>query len=113
MHCFIVFIVKHTYVARYCNCSILLFSEGKVLGEDLIKNETSSLTRTQAAAVKKRIDTLNATIRKRQKQQQKTDVRDLFPPTQAVGDQVSEEFLFFSFIQQLIQASLLTVNHRP
>lgn len=56
------------------------FVEGKEIDEDLIKDDTSSLTRAQAAAVRKRVDTLNATIRKKQKQklQHKTDVRDVF-----------------------------------
>ncbi|ELU05836.1 hypothetical protein CAPTEDRAFT_167257 [Capitella teleta] len=46
--------------------------------EELIKDDTSSLTRAQAAAVRKRVDTLNATVRKKHKQQLKTDVRDVF-----------------------------------
>ena len=65
---------------------ILLFflSEGKELKDDVISRETSSLTRAQAAAVKKRVDTLNATLRKKQKlkDKQKADVRDLFTPSQ-------------------------------
>ena len=52
--------------------------------DDIISRETSSLTKAQAAAVKKRVDTLNATLRKKQKQKdkQKADVRDLFTPSQ-------------------------------
>ena len=63
---------------------VSLFSEGKELKDDIISRETSSLTKAQAAAVKKRVDTLNATLRKKQKQKdkQKADVRDLFTPSQ-------------------------------
>ena len=59
-------------------------SEGKELKDDVISRETSSLTKAQAAAVKKRVDTLNATLRKKQKlkDKQKADVRDLFTPSQ-------------------------------
>ncbi|CAH1797242.1 unnamed protein product [Owenia fusiformis] len=57
------------------------FEDGKELEDDIFTEATSSLTRTQAAAVRKRVDTLNATIRKRQKhkEHQKVDVRDVFP----------------------------------
>ena len=57
-----------------------MVTEGRELAEDVLKRETSSLTKAQAAAVRKRVDTLNATIRKRQKQkqQQKKDVRNVF-----------------------------------
>ena len=66
---------------RYMKINI---SEGKELKDDVISRETSSLTKTQAAAVKKRVDTLNATLRKKQKQKEKhkADVRDIFTPSQ-------------------------------
>lgn len=66
--------------------AMFVFAEGKEIEEDLIKDDTSSLTRAQAAAVRKRVDTLNATIHKKQKQrlQYKTDVRDVFSPAAEV-----------------------------
>lgn len=38
----------------------------------------STLTRTQAAAVEKRVETLKQTLRKKNKQHQVPDVRDIF-----------------------------------
>lgn len=38
----------------------------------------STLTRTQAAAVQKRVETVSQTLRKRNKQYQIPDVRDIF-----------------------------------
>ncbi|VDH88705.1 Rho GTPase-activating protein 18/28/40 [Mytilus galloprovincialis] len=52
--------------------------DGKDLSEDDIEALTATLTSHQAAVVKRRVDTLNATIRKKQKQSNKTDVRDIF-----------------------------------
>ena len=60
----------------YCYCT-----DGKEINEDQLSSTTSSLTKAQAVAVKKRVDTLNATIRKKQKQQPKKDVREIFAPT--------------------------------
>ena len=57
---------------------VAMVTDGEEIDEELIKDDTSSLTRAQAAAVRKRVDTLNATIRKKLKQQHKTDVRDIF-----------------------------------
>ncbi len=50
----------------------------------MLSEEISSLTKRQAEAVKKRVDTLNATLRKKQKQKEKhkADVRDIFTPAQ-------------------------------
>ena len=62
-------------------CVLVASAEGKELQEDVVSQEISSLTKKQAAAVKKRVDTLNATLRKKQKQREKggkADVRDLF-----------------------------------
>ena len=53
-------------------------SEGKEIPDEDVNKETSQLTRQQAGAVKKRIDTLNATLRKKHKQQARGDVRDVF-----------------------------------
>ena len=65
---------------------VAYISEGKELKDDVLSRETSSLTKAQAAAVKKRVDTLNATLRKKQKQKEKhkADVRDIFTPTQVM-----------------------------
>jgi hypothetical protein len=58
------------------------FTVGEEIDEATVANETKALTENQAAAVKKRIDTLNATFRK-QKRQKRTDVRSVFDlPTQ-------------------------------
>lgn len=64
----------------------LRYPEGRVLEEDTLTKETASLTRTQAAAVKKRVETLNATLRQKNKprQKQKVDVRDVFDQTSEV-----------------------------
>jgi len=59
------------------------YEAGKELEEETFREETSSLTRAQANAVKKRVDTLNATIRKRHKHPHKTDVRDVFSTDQS------------------------------
>ncbi|KAL6485508.1 hypothetical protein MHYP_G00049000, partial [Metynnis hypsauchen] len=40
----------------------------------------STLTRTQAAAVEKRVETLKQTLRKRNKPHSVPDVRDIFKP---------------------------------
>ncbi len=76
-HCKAVFV---SFTKSECLYYIVVLTEGKEIGEDGLKHETSSLTRAQAAAVKKRVDTLNATVRKKQKQQHKTHVKDVFAP---------------------------------
>jgi hypothetical protein len=57
------------------------FAVGEEIDEVTVANETKALTEIQAAAVKKRIDTLNATFKK-QKRQKRADVRSIFnsPP---------------------------------
>ena len=67
----------------------------------MISNEISSLTRAQAAAVKKRVDTLNATIRKKTKQNQKTDVRDVFSANQEQVDNCRKTLSFGLFYKVL------------
>ncbi|XP_070534988.1 rho GTPase-activating protein 18-like isoform X2 [Ptychodera flava] len=54
------------------------YEEGKELEEGLLANVASSLTRAQVEAVQKRVDTLNATIRKRRKSATTPDVREIF-----------------------------------
>ncbi|KAK6167614.1 hypothetical protein SNE40_021597 [Patella caerulea] len=52
--------------------------EGKDLSDDELEALTSSLTRKQAQAVQRRVDTLSTTMRKRQKANQKVHVKDIF-----------------------------------
>lgn len=51
--------------------------DGKELSQDEIDVMMSTLTRRQASVVKKRVDSISATMRKRHKHT-KTDVRDIF-----------------------------------
>ena len=54
-------------------------AEGKDITDDALKKETATLTKKQAAAVKRRVETLNATRRKaKERPEVKTDVRDVF-----------------------------------
>lgn len=57
--------------------------DGVVLTDDIVSKETSTLSKSQAAAVKKRIDTLNATLRKRRRERRKTHVKDAFMSDEA------------------------------
>uniref|UniRef100_A0ABM0MFV6 Rho GTPase-activating protein 18-like n=1 Tax=Saccoglossus kowalevskii TaxID=10224 RepID=A0ABM0MFV6_SACKO len=65
------------------------FEEGKELEADVLHSVTSSLTKTQAAAVQKRVNTLNATLRKRYKSSTVPDVRDIFPLQGGVENQTA------------------------
>jgi len=51
-------------------------TEGEVVDRELLDREMWSLDKDEAAAVKKRVDTLNATLNKRE--QQRADVREIF-----------------------------------
>ncbi|KAL4218017.1 Rho GTPase activating protein 18 [Mactra antiquata] len=72
------------------------FQAGKELNDDDIQAITESLPINHAEVVKRRVDTLNATLRKKQKYTTKIDVRNIFPEqrpvsttvihSQAVGD---------------------------
>ena len=53
-------------------------TEGKEITDDILKKETATLTRNQAKAVIKRVSTLNDTIRKKQKQRNRSDARTVF-----------------------------------
>ena len=53
----------------------------------------STLTRTQAAAVQKRVETVSQTLRKKNKQYQVPDVRDIF--AQQTGSKEKEVGFFF------------------
>ncbi|XP_041468624.1 rho GTPase-activating protein 18-like isoform X2 [Lytechinus variegatus] len=59
--------------------------KGRGLDNELWENATSTLTRSQAAAVRKRVDRLNETYKQRllaarDAKTRKPDVRDIFPP---------------------------------
>ncbi|XP_033726836.1 rho GTPase-activating protein 18-like [Pecten maximus] len=58
--------------------------DGHGLTDDEMDAVTATLTSSQAAVVKRRVDTLSTTMRKRQKQN-KTDVRDIFPAQETVN----------------------------
>ncbi|XP_077990065.1 rho GTPase-activating protein 18-like isoform X1 [Glandiceps talaboti] len=62
------------------------FEEGKELGEEVLESVTSSLTRAQAEAVHKRVNTLNATLRKRLRSATLPDVRDVFTAQGSLQD---------------------------
>uniref|UniRef100_A0A8C9T958 Rho GTPase activating protein 18 n=1 Tax=Scleropages formosus TaxID=113540 RepID=A0A8C9T958_SCLFO len=62
-----------------------LFDESVAVPEDTM-SLLSTLTRTQAAAVQRRVETVKQTLRKKNKQHQVPDVRDIFkPPTELRG----------------------------
>ena len=76
-----------------CNCRIIsvclifyvFFTDGKILDDIIIDTATSTLTRTQAEAVKKRVEKVNATLRYKQEEESRIpDVRDIFPSSQEV-----------------------------
>uniref|UniRef100_A0A3B4DQT9 Rho-GAP domain-containing protein n=1 Tax=Pygocentrus nattereri TaxID=42514 RepID=A0A3B4DQT9_PYGNA len=66
-----------------------LFDESAADGEDSMVL-LSTLTRTQAAAVERRVETLKQTLRKRNKPYSVPDVRDIFKPSPALDTKVSE-----------------------
>ncbi|XP_060594720.1 rho GTPase-activating protein 18-like isoform X6 [Ruditapes philippinarum] len=55
------------------------YQAGKEFSEDEINKFTESMPSNHAAVVKRRVDTLNATLRKKQKYTTKIDVRNIFP----------------------------------
>lgn len=55
----------------------------------------STLTRTQAAAVQKRVETVSQTLRKKNKQYQIPDVRDIFAQQRESKEKVGFFFFFF------------------
>lgn len=64
------------------------FQAGKELSEEDIDAFTELLPSNHAAVVKRRVDTLNATLRKKQKYSTKIDVRNIFPQQQSAGTTV-------------------------
>lgn len=54
-----------------------------MVDRELLDREMWSLNRDEAEAVKKRVDTLNATLKKRK--QQRADVREVFSSATQVG----------------------------
>ncbi|XP_073711886.1 rho GTPase-activating protein 18 isoform X2 [Misgurnus anguillicaudatus] len=67
-----------------------LFDESASDGEDSMVL-LSTLTRTQAAAVERRVETLKQTLRKRNKTYIVPDVRDIFKPLSSLDDVTSTE----------------------
>jgi hypothetical protein len=59
--------------------TLLCNTAGKEFSEDEINKFTESMPSNHAAVVKRRVDTLNATLRKKQKYTTKIDVRNIFP----------------------------------
>lgn len=70
-----VFTVKIVEPQHFC----LNFPAGKELTEDEIQALTESLPSNHADVVRRRVDTLNATLRKKQRYSTKIDVRNIFP----------------------------------
>jgi len=67
--------------------------EGEVVDMELLDREMWSLSKDEADAVKKRVDTLNATLKKRR--QQRADVREVFArPVQVGLSAVMQESMF-------------------
>uniref|UniRef100_A0A8C9WCJ1 Rho GTPase activating protein 18 n=1 Tax=Scleropages formosus TaxID=113540 RepID=A0A8C9WCJ1_SCLFO len=64
-----------------------LFDESVAVPEDTM-SLLSTLTRTQAAAVQRRVETVKQTLRKKNKQHQVPDVRDIFKPPSSQGEKV-------------------------
>uniref|UniRef100_A0A8C9SMT1 Rho GTPase activating protein 18 n=1 Tax=Scleropages formosus TaxID=113540 RepID=A0A8C9SMT1_SCLFO len=62
-----------------------LFDESVAVPEDTM-SLLSTLTRTQAAAVQRRVETVKQTLRKKNKQHQVPDVRDIFKPPSSQGE---------------------------
>ncbi|XP_053382104.1 rho GTPase-activating protein 18-like isoform X3 [Mercenaria mercenaria] len=61
------------------------FQAGTEFTDDEINKFTESMPSNHAAVVKRRVDTLNATLRKKQKYSTKIDVRNIFPEQPASG----------------------------
>ncbi len=57
------------------------------MDEQSLEQQTGTLPREQQEAIKKRVDTLNATLRKKQRQRPQRDVRTVFssPPSTEVN----------------------------
>jgi phosphopantetheine adenylyltransferase len=77
-----------------------MFAAGQELGDEVVTDETSSLTKSQAEAVRRRVATLNATLRKKQKQREVTDIRDVFGGRKVSG----------LTVMQLVQWSMLWLH---
>ncbi|KPP59868.1 hypothetical protein Z043_122174, partial [Scleropages formosus] len=69
-----------------------LFDESVAVPEDTM-SLLSTLTRTQAAAVQRRVETVKQTLRKKNKQHQVPDVRDIFKPPSSQGEKLKGEAL--------------------
>ena len=70
---------RHVFSRHGPNVMLVLCTDGRELSEEEIHALTSPLSTHHAVAVRKRVDTLNATLRKKQKYTTKIDVRNIFP----------------------------------
>ena len=68
----------------------LIHSDGKELSEEEIHALTSPLSNHHAVVVRRRVDTLTNTLRKKQKYTTKIDVRNIFPQQNSTGVQRSQ-----------------------
>jgi len=74
------------------SCPVVIV-EGEVVDTELLDREMWSLSKDEADAVKKRVDTLNATLKKCR--QQRADVREVFArPVQVGLSAVMQESVF-------------------
>jgi len=69
----------------------IFVSAGKELTEDEVHAITESLPPSHKHVVKRRVDTLNATLRKKQKYTTKIDVRNIFPKQGAEQGQTTTD----------------------
>lgn len=67
----------------------------------------STLTRTQAAAVQKRVETVSQTLRKKNKQYQIPDVRDIFAQQRESKDKVGSLFLMLKRRNNCLESTRL------
>jgi len=73
---------KTSYAHSGCS-DVYCYSEGEVVDQELLDRETQSLNQDEAETVKKRIDTLHATLTKCK--QQRANVREVFTSATQVG----------------------------
>ncbi len=71
------------------------------MDEQSLEQQTGTLPQEQQEAIKKRVDTLNATLRKKQRQRPQRDVRTVFssPPSTEVNRMVGRTCVSLQFDQ--------------
>lgn len=70
-------------------------ADGRDLSDDELEGLTSTLTRPQAEAVRKRIDYLSTTMRKK-RAMSKLHVKDIFAANNSSSSPVREMFILYS-----------------